>query len=172
MFLIFAVPTLSETANRDLMSPLSWSLWQRRTRSSTCHNLAMPAEMVEELSRALGDDVLPRVFHLHRHLFGDIAGAPALLGLFQDGLGMSQRVAYGWMGFVVGCLVTIAMIASFYGTRNAPMTMHVRKPMSVGQQIKLLNRNKPFLTFPRGSSWRDCSPWQRHWLRNFSSSHL
>ena len=145
MFLIFAVPEMSETTTAIYVTAILLVMATAYTIFNVPY-LAMPAEMVEGYhDRSVMMSY--RVFFISIGTYFATSGAPFLLGILQDFLGMSQRTAYGWTGAIAGLLITTAMVTSFYGTRRAPMTKEVKSTMSFKQQASLLIGNKPFLLY-------------------------
>ena len=145
MFLIFAVPEMPETATAIYVTAMLLVMATAYTIFNVPY-LAMPAEMVEGYhDRSVMMSY--RVFFISIGTFFATSGAPLLLGVLEDYLGMTQRTAYGWLGAVAGLLIATAMISSFYGTRQAPMTKEVKSTMSFKQQVGLLIGNKPFLLY-------------------------
>jgi len=145
MFLIFAVPEMPETATAIYITAMLLVMATAYTVFNVPY-LAMPAEMVDGYhDRSVMMSY--RVFFISVGTFFATSGAPFLLGVLEDFMGMSQRAAYGWMGAIAGLLITTAMVSSFYGTRKAPMTYEVKSKMPFRQQAELLIGNKPFLLY-------------------------
>jgi len=145
MFLIFAVPEMSETATTIYVTAMLLVMATAYTVFNVPY-LAMPAEMVEGYhDRSVMMSY--RVFFISIGSFFAQSVAPILLGFLEDYLGMSQRTAYAWMGAIAGLMITTAMVSSFYGTRKAPMTYEVKSKMSLRQQAELLIGNRPFLLY-------------------------
>jgi GPH family glycoside/pentoside/hexuronide:cation symporter len=108
--------------------------------------LAMPAEMIDDYHQR---SVLMsyRVFLISLGTFAGISGAPALVGFLQDRLGQSPPAACANMGIVVGLLIALFMMVSFFGTRNARATAHVQSAIPLKEQLLLLWGNRPFLIY-------------------------
>jgi GPH family glycoside/pentoside/hexuronide:cation symporter len=108
--------------------------------------LAMPAEMIDDYHER---SVLMsyRVFLISIGTFIGVSGTPALVAYFQDHLGQSPNLAYRNMGLIIGVMMTVAMVAAFFGTRQARFTERTRTGMTARRQLRLLAENKPFLLF-------------------------
>ncbi len=145
IFSLFSTPELSETATTIYISLSLLALATAYTIFNVPY-LCMPAEMVDgyhDRSRLMSY----RVFFISIGTYLATSGAPALLGLLQDYYGISERSAYIYLGIIMGSLISIAMIASFFGTKNAPMTSQVKTDVSIFKKATLILDNKPFLIF-------------------------
>jgi len=143
--MLFAVPQLSENLTVLYITAALLLLATAYTIFNVPY-LSMPAEMIGNYHER---SVLMsyRVFFISIGTYAATSGAPALLGLLQDVYDLSKRDAYAWLGLVAGVLVGAAMIASFFGTRNAPIVETVKTNIPKLQQLGLLVSNKPFLIF-------------------------
>ena len=108
--------------------------------------LAMPAEMIDDYHQR-SVMMSYRVFLIALGTFAGISGTPALVGFFQDSLGQDPTTAYANMGMIIGGLITLFMVASFVGTRNARATSRVQTGISPREQLMLLWGNRPFLFY-------------------------
>jgi GPH family glycoside/pentoside/hexuronide:cation symporter len=108
--------------------------------------LAMPAEMIDDYHER---SVLMsyRVFLIALGTFAGISGAPALVGYLQESLAQTPSTAYANMGMVMGALIALFMVISFYSTRNAPATEHIKSGIGLQGQLLLIWENRPFLLY-------------------------
>jgi GPH family glycoside/pentoside/hexuronide:cation symporter len=108
--------------------------------------LAMPAEMVDDYHER-SVMMSYRVFLISIGTFIGVAGAPALVAWFQDALGYAPSIAYRNMGMIIGSVIALSMVASFFGTRRAGFTEHVPPTTPFTQRLRLLFANRPFLLY-------------------------
>ena len=145
VLMLFAVPQLSESHTVIYITAALLMLATAYTVFNVPY-LSMPAEMVSNYHER---SVLMsyRVFFISIATYTATSGAPALLGLLQDFYGMDKREAYAWLGVVAGLLVSTAMIASFFGTRDAPLVEKTKVKMSILEQARMMFSSKPFVLF-------------------------
>lgn len=108
--------------------------------------LAMPAEMIDDYHER-SVMMSYRVFLISIGTFIGISGTPALVAYFQEHLGQSPNLAYRNMGLIIGVLMSAAMVAAFFGTRQARFTERARTGIPVREQLRLLADNTQFLLF-------------------------
>ncbi|GAA1266722.1 MFS transporter [Sphaerisporangium rubeum] len=97
---------------------------------------AMPAEMT--------DDYHERTSLLQwRMVF--VAIAVALSGILAPAIAGGTLDGYRSMGLIFAAILFAAMIASFFGTRNAPLTGSVLSEGTLREQIAAARASKPFL---------------------------
>lgn len=108
--------------------------------------LAMPAEMIEDYHER---SVMMswRAFLISIGTFIGVSGTPAALAYMQDQLGLSPAVAYRNLGIGLGTLMSIAMVAAFFGTRNARFTEPVESTLTIRERLRLIANNHQFLLF-------------------------
>lgn len=108
--------------------------------------LAMPAEMITDYHQR---SVLMsyRVFLIALGTFIGVAGTPALVAYFQHDLGQPALDAYQNMGMIMGVLIGIPMMATFFGTRHGASTNRVPFSMPLSVRLKLLWSNRPFVMY-------------------------
>lgn len=108
--------------------------------------LAMPAEMISDYhQRAVLMSY--RVFLIAVGTFVGIAGTPALVDWFQQGLGQTPLEAYRHMGMVIGAIIGIGMAATFFGTRRGRATERTVTTLPFMTRLKLLWSNRPFVIY-------------------------
>lgn len=108
--------------------------------------LSMPAEMIDDYHER-SVMMSYRVFLIAIGTFVGIAGAPAIVAYLQDSLAWSPTAAYRGMAVILGSLITIAMVTSFFGTRGARFTEPVSSSMTLAEKTRLLLGNTPFLLY-------------------------
>jgi GPH family glycoside/pentoside/hexuronide:cation symporter len=100
--------------------------------------LAMPAEMTDSPDERTS----LMSYRVGFVAVGGICGtalAPMLIGQFGG-----DRSAYGVMGWLLGALVGIAMLAAVLGTRRAAFTEHSTHSIELVERIRLIAQNRPF----------------------------
>ncbi len=108
--------------------------------------LAMPAEMIEgyhERSVMMSY----RVFLIIIGTFIGVSVTPAALAWMQEDQGFSAAQAYRYMGMTIGLAMSLAMAASFFGTRNARFTEPVVSRLTLAERARLILENRQFLLF-------------------------
>jgi len=108
--------------------------------------LAMPAEMTDDYHER-SVMMSYRVFLISIGTFIGVSAAPAMVSWFQEGLGLSAHAAYRNMGWLIGLAMSAAMVASFFGTRNARSTSATTLAIGNWEKLRLLLGNRPFLLF-------------------------
>ncbi len=108
--------------------------------------LSMPVEMVDDYHER-SVMMSYRVFLIAIGTFVGLAGAPALVAYGQQQLGYTPSEAYRAMGVAIGLVMTLAMIASFFGTRRARMTERPPDQLTAGERWRLLISNRPLLLY-------------------------
>lgn len=108
--------------------------------------LAMPAEMTSDYHER-SVMMSYRVFLIAIGTFLSLSGVPALLAFAQATLGYSPAGAHRLMGIVVGTVMAIAMVGSFFGTRGARATEPTPDGSTAGRRLRLMLDNRPFLVF-------------------------
>ncbi len=102
--------------------------------------MAMPAEM----SRDYDDRSRLVSFRVYAIGFGTIVGvsvAPWLVRLFGGG-----QPGHHAMAWILGGVIALATVGSFFLTARAPATRHVqREDIGFGQRMAMLLENRPFL---------------------------
>ncbi len=108
--------------------------------------LAMPAEMTDDYHER-SVMMSYRVFLISIGTFVGVSAAPAIVAWFQESLELPAHAAYRYMGWLIGLVMSAAMLASFFGTRHARST--VATPVAIGgrERLRLLLSNRPFLLF-------------------------
>ena len=107
--------------------------------------LAMPTEMVEsynDRSRLMSY----RVVWISFGTFVAVSVVPAFLGLLEE-MNVDSRTSFGIMGVAGGIVISTAMVACFFGTRQAKFTDSVRATIPFMQRVRMVADNRPFLLF-------------------------
>jgi GPH family glycoside/pentoside/hexuronide:cation symporter len=142
--LLFAPPQLSsETATIVYATCILLLLATAYTVFNVPY-LAMPTEMVEDYhdrSRLMSY----RVVWISIGTFIATAVYPAFLGFLQDSMGFESRAAFALLGVVWGVVISVGMVAAFFGTRNAKFTQQVRVDLPFSERLKSAMENRPFI---------------------------
>ncbi len=144
--LVFSIPPMADTTLLYLYVGGALLLLSTGYTIFNVPYLAMPAEMVDDYHER-SVMMSYRVFLIAIGTFIGISGAPALVAFLQESLGYTPSQAYRAMGIAIGALMTVAMVASFYGTRHARFSEPVRTALPWREQARLLFSNAPFLLF-------------------------
>jgi GPH family glycoside/pentoside/hexuronide:cation symporter len=101
--------------------------------------MAMPTEMTDDYHERNRLMSWRTVFLTLGNLVG-VAAAPALVSMLGK-----DRAAYGEMSLVLGLVIWLAMIGTFFGTAGARETVRDRQSAKVLAQLRLLRDNLPLL---------------------------
>ncbi len=143
---LFAIPPMAETLTLHIAIAAGLVLLSTAYTIFNVPYLAMPAEMIEDYHERT---VLMsyRVFLIAIGTFIGISGSPALVAWLQDGLSYSANEAYRSMGIIIGLLMSVAMVAAFFGTRGARFTEPVVSSLPLSERIQSIVNNQPFLIY-------------------------
>ena len=144
--LLFSIPPLQDTTTLYLYVGGALLLLSTAYTIFNVPYLAMPAEMVDDYHER-SVMMSYRVFLISIGTFIGISVSPALVALLQESFGYTPSQAYRGMGLVIGTLMVLAMVASFFGTRGARFSEPVSTRLPWREQARLLFGNTPFLLY-------------------------
>ncbi len=144
--LLFSIPPMADSTTLYLYVGAALLLLSTAYTIFNVPYLAMPAEMVDDYHER-SVMMSYRVFLIAIGTFIGISVSPALVALLQETFGYSQSRAYRGMGLTIGTLMTLAMVAAFFGTRRARFSEPLRTALPWREQARLLFGNVPFLLY-------------------------
>ncbi len=101
--------------------------------------MAMPAELTDDYHERTRVMVWRVVFMTLGNFLGS-AGVPGLVAFFGE-----DRAAYASMGWVIGGVITVAMLLTALGTVGARQTTPSEEKIPVAQHLRWLAANQPLL---------------------------
>jgi GPH family glycoside/pentoside/hexuronide:cation symporter len=139
--LLFNLPVFDSELTLLIAITLTLILYSTAYTIFNVPHLAMPAEMTSGYHERTVLMSYRVVFFISAQMLLAVGGAQ-LLKHFGDALG------YAMFGWIIGSTVLIAMLLSFWMTRNVPFNARTENvSYSIKEQVQLVLKNRPFTIF-------------------------